>query len=171
MALTQDPRIGTDNTGAATLYVNAATALKRFGHSERALPLFLKAQEIYERLLPEGDFRRGGLYNNMALSLADLERWDEAEAYFRKAIREMELVENGELEQALSYLNLCDVLLPDDERIPEYLDRAERCLDAPHLPRDSYYTYNCDKCAPVFASYGRTAYAEELMRRKEEILK
>lgn len=171
MSLTEDPRIGKDNTGAATLYVNAATALKRFGHSDRAMPLFLKAQEIFERLIPEGSFKRGGLYNNMALSLADLERWDEAEAYFRKAIHEMALVENGELEQALSWLNLCDVLLPDDPRIPEYLDLAERLLDTPHLPRDSYYAYNCDKCAPVFASYGRPEYAEELMRRKEEILK
>lgn len=171
LGLTEDERIGKESTGAATLYVNAATALKRFERSEEAMPLFEKAREIYERELPEGSFKRGGLYNNMALALADFERWEEAEAYFLKAIHEMELVENGELEQALSYLNLCDVLLPEDPRIPEYLDRAEACMNAPGLLRDNYYAYNCDKCAPVFESYGREAFAAELRARRAEILK
>ena len=170
LSLTKDDRIGRDNVGAATLYVNAGTALLRFEQSEKAMPFFLEAQKIYERDLPEGSEKRGGLYNNMALTLADLERWEEAEQYFLKAIREMEQVENGELEQAVSYLNLCDVLLPSDPRIPDYLDLAEKCLDTETLPRDSYYAYTVDKCAPVFESYGRSAYAKTLLSRKAAIL-
>ncbi len=171
LSLTEDPRIGKDSTAAATLYVNAATALKRFGHSDRAIGYFERAELIYDRELPDTDGRKGGLYNNMALALADLERFDEAEGYFLLAIETMKKVPNGEEEQALSYLNLCDMLALSDPRIPEYLDRAEELLDTPSLPRDSYYAYNCDKCAPVFAGYGRNAYAEELLRRKAEILK
>ncbi len=170
LALTEDPRIGKESTAAATLYVNAATAMKRFGHSGRALPYFQKAELIYDRLLPDSDGRKGGLYNNMALSLADLERFDEAEAYFLLAIETMKKVKNGEQEQALSYLNLCDILALSDPRIPKYLDLAEKLLDTGSLPRDSYYAYNCDKCAPVFESYGRHEYAEELLIRRAEIL-
>ena len=170
LALTGDPRIGKDSTGAATLYVNAATAMKRFGHSDRALAYFDKAEQIYERELPDNDSRRGGLYNNKALALADLGRLDEAQDYFLRAIGTMKNVANGELEQALSYLNLCDILVFTDPRVKEYLDRAQALLDTPGLPRDSYYAFNCDKCAPVFAEYGRQEYADILLRRRAEIL-
>ena len=170
LSLTEDPRIGKESTGAATLYVNAATAMKRFGHADRALPYFQRAELIYDRELPDTDGRKGGLYNNMALALADLDRFDEAEAYFLLAIDTMKHVRNGEQEQALSYLNLCDVLLPEDLRIPVYLSEAQRLLDTESLPRDSYYAYNCDKCAPVFEEYGMADYAAELRRRRAEIL-
>ena len=170
LALTEDPRIGKDSTAAATLYVNAATAMKRFGHPERALPYFQRAELIYDRLLPDTDGRKGGLYNNMALALADLSRFDEAEGYFLLAVETMGKVQNGEQEQALSYLNLCDMLALSDPRIPEFLDLAEALLNTETLPRDSYYAYNCDKCAPVFEEYGRTEYAAELRRRRAEIL-
>ena len=170
LSLTEDPRIWKNSTGAATLYVNAATALKRFGHSESALPYFEKAELIYDRDLPDTDGRKGGLYNNMALSLADLERFDEAEGYFLLAIDTMKSVPNGEQEQALSYLNLCDILPLSDPRIEEYLDCAQALLDTQSLPRDSYYAWNCDKCAPVFAAYGRQEYADILLRRRAEIL-
>ncbi|MBR0086925.1 MAG: tetratricopeptide repeat protein [Lachnospiraceae bacterium] len=169
-SLTEDERIGKDSTGAATLFVNAATAYKSFDKSEEALPLFKKAQEIYERDLKPGEWKLGGLYNNMALSYADLGLYDEAEAYFFKAIEQMKQVKNGELEQAVTYLNLADIQYEDDPKIAEYLDLAERFLNTETLPRDSYYAYMVDKCAPVFESYGRTAFAEELMRRKEAII-
>ena len=170
-SLTEDERIGRDNTGFATLCVNAATAKKAFGHAEKALPLFKQAQEIYERELKPDDGRLGGLYNNMALAFADLEQWDDADAYFLKAIDVMSHVENGELEQAISYLNLADIQAEDDPKIEEYLDRAKKLLDTETLPRDSYYAFVADKCAPVFEGYGRREYAQELMKRKAEIIR
>ena len=170
-SLTEDERIGKDNIGTATLCVNAATAKKAFGHSVEALPYFKRAQEIYERELKPDDSRLGGLYNNMALSFADLAEWDDADTYFLKAIDVMSKVEHGELEQAISYLNLADIQAEDDPKIEEYLDKAQTLLDTKTLPRDSYYAYVADKCAPVFEGYGRQEYADELIKRKQEIIK
>ncbi len=168
-SLTEDERIGKDNTGFATLCVNAATAKKAFGRSEEALPLFTEAKRIYERELKPDDRRLGGLYNNMALSYADLGEWDDADAYFLKAIEVMSRVEHGELEQAISYLNLADIQAEDDPKIEEYLDKAEALLDTESLPRDSYYAFVADKCAPVFDGYQRQEYAQKLRQRKKEI--
>ena len=169
-SLTEDERIGKASTGAATLCLNAATAYKAFDHSDKALPLFERAQNIYERDLTPGDEKLGGLYNNMALALADLEEWDRAEEYFFKAIDIMKQVKDGELDAAISYLNLADIQPEDDPAIEKYLDEAERLLNTETLPRNSYYAFVADRCAPVFEGYGRKAYADELIRRKEAIL-
>ena len=106
--------IGPESLGAGTAYVNAATVRKAFGRAEEALPLYEKARAIYERELGPGDGRLPALYNNMALGLADLGRYEEALSLFRKAIGLLDSVEWGCLEQAVSYLNLCDTLMLRD---------------------------------------------------------
>ena len=100
----------TENIIAGTTWVNAATVCKTFGHADEALPYFELARSLYERELPEGDGRLGGLYNNMALALADLARYGEAENYYRKALATMEKIPGSELEQAVTQLNLADLL-------------------------------------------------------------
>ena len=81
-------------------YVNAATVYKAFGMAADALPLYAAAREIYEKELPADDARLGGLYNNMALALADLHRFREAEDCYRRALSVMARVEHGEAEAA-----------------------------------------------------------------------
>ena len=164
-----------DSPGAGTAYINTATAYKAFDMAEEALPLFEKAKELYEKHLAENDGRLGGLYNNMALALADLARYDEAMAYYEKALSVMRQVPNGELEQAVTYLNMAEALdarfgiEAAEQDVNVCLDRAEALLHTEHLPRDGYYAFVCEKCAPTFGYFGRFFTERELARSAEEI--
>jgi len=111
--------IGPESVGAATAYVNAATVRKAFGRPAGALPLYEKARAIYERELTAGDGRLPALYNNMALCLSDLgreepARYEEALKLFREAVKLLDTVEYGCLEQAITWLNICDTLMLRD---------------------------------------------------------
>ncbi len=164
-----------DRLADATTYINAATVYKSFGEAERAIPLFVRAKEIYEKRLAPGDSRLAGLYNNMALASADLGRFDEARRLYLSAIEIMKNVEGGKREAAISYLNLANAVeaqlgLEDGaEELEDCLDAAEELLDAEAGCGEAYYAYVCDRCAPTFDRYGRFAYAEELKERSRRI--
>ena len=49
------------------------------------------------------------------------------------------------------------------------LDEAYGLLNAEDIPRDGYYAFVCEKCAPAFSYYGYFLAAEELKQRAEEI--
>ncbi len=156
------------SVSAGTAYVNVATVYKTFNESDKALPWFEKAMTVYEASLSEDDTRLGGLYNNMALSLSDLCRYDEAISYFGRAIGIMMKAENGELEAAISYLNMANTresqlgLEGAEEYISEYCERAYELLETPSLPRNGYYAFVCEKCAPTLRYYGYFLYASKL---------
>ena len=164
-----------NNITAGTTYTNAATVCKAFSMPERSLELFGKAKEIYESLLDNGDLRLGGLYNNLGLTLVDLERFDEAVTYYNKAIEIMSKKENGELEVAITYLNLANLeearlgAEKSEEIVDEYIEKAYELLNREYLPRNGYYAFVCEKCAPTFGYYGRFLYEKELSDRAREI--
>lgn len=158
-----------------TTLVNAATAYKAFHQPTMALPLYEEARRIYESSLTETDGRLGGLYNNMALAEAELGHYDEAENLFNKALRIMEKVENGEIEQAITYCNLSDLYVARDGmeasegKVMAFMDKAKELLDTESLPRNGYYAFVCEKCAPAFGYYGYFAAEKELMKRAKDI--
>lgn len=158
-----------------TTLVNAATGYKAFGKAAEALPLYRKARTIYEAILDKNDGRLGGLYNNMALALADLQEYREAEELYHKAISVMETQETGALEVAITCLNLADLVTAEkgleagEEQTEAYLHRAEKLLNTESLPHDGYYAFVCEKCAPVFGYYGHFMTEQELNRRAKEI--
>ena len=160
---------------AGTTWVNAGTVREAFGDPVGGLDFFEKARENYEKNLPGNDERLGGLYNNMALALTSCGRWAEAKGMFLNALRVMEQQKHREPEQAITWLNLADALEaelgPEEaaEYTGEYLDRAAELLDTPDLPRNGYYAFVCEKCAPVFGHYGYFAEEAELRKRVEEI--
>ena len=160
--------------GAATTYLNGATVYKAFGKAEEAIPLFLRAREIYERELAPNDPRMGGLYNNMGLALVDLGRFPEAWEVYEKALTLMEGLEQGAPEAAITLLNMADAvrmeygMVEGDEIIGAYLDRAEELLER-HMPWDGNYAFVCEKCASVFGYYGRFLYERELTERARRI--
>ena len=164
-----------DTVTAGTTWVNAGTVREAFGDPVGGLTFFEKARANYERNLPENDGRLGGLYNNMALSLAVCGRYEEATEMFRKAIGVMKKQEYGELEQAITWLNMADAaeaaLGPEaaEETVEEYLETAEALLNTESLPRNGDYAFVCEKCAPVFGHYGWFMSEAELKRRAEEI--
>lgn len=169
-------KLGMEETvTAGTTWVNAGTVREAFGDPVGGLAFFEKARENYERNLQEDDGRLGGLYNNMALALTVCGRYEEAESMFRRALDVMAKQENGELEQAITWLNMADAaeaaLGPEaaEAVTGEYLDRAEALLNTASLPRNGYYAFVCEKCAPVFGHYGYFAAEAELRKRAKDV--
>ena len=164
-----------DTVTAGTTWVNVGTVREAFGDPVGGLEFFERARANYEKNLPDNDGRLGGLYNNMALSLAVCGRFDEAMGMFRNAIEVMKKQEYGELEQAITWLNMADTAEAAlgteqaEESVEEYLETAEKLLNTESLPRNGYYAFVCEKCAPVFGHYGWFMAEAELKRRAKEI--
>ena len=164
-----------DTVTAGTTWVNAGTVREAFGDPAAGLECFEKARRNYETNLDRTDSRLGGLYNNMALALTAVEEYAEAGKMFRLALDVMEHQEHGELEQAITWLNMADALEAEqgteaaENAVEEYLDRAAELLDTDSLPRNGYYAFVCEKCAPVFGHYGYFLKEAELKKRAEEI--
>ena len=164
-----------DTVTAGTTWVNAGTVKEAFGDPVGGLECFEMARANYEKNLSGNDSRLGGLYNNMALALTVCGRYDEAEVMFRRALDVMATQEHGELEQAITWLNMADAAEAAlgaegaEEIVEDYLDQAEELLNTESLPRNGYYAFVCEKCAPVFGHYGYFAEEAELKRRAKEI--
>ncbi len=163
------------NVGSATTYLNSATVYKAFGMAEKAIPLFEKAQKIYEQNLAPSDDRLGGLYNNMALALVDLKRFEDADSLYKKAISVMQSAGNKEPEQAITYLNMASAaeaqfgLEGAEEKITDCIQKSIKLLDKCKNQTDGNYAFVCEKCATVFGYYGYFAYENELKERCRRI--
>ncbi len=159
---------------AATTYLNAATVHHAFGQVEASLPLFVKARAIYERELSEGDPRLGGLYNNMGTALVSLKRFAEADALYQRAISVMKSVKDGDLEIAVTLLNMASAVeaekgaLDGEAEISALLDEAKTLLEA-HGKKDGHYAFVLSKAAPVYRYFGRFRYADALEERGKRI--
>ena len=186
---------------AGTTYVNIATACGAFGDHERAIRLFEKARAAYESSSQTETQLLGGLYNNMALTCTELGRCEEALALYEKAADLMGRVPDGELEQAITYLNMANTveaqlgLEAGEQQINVLVERAEELLEAKgeellgkgeaaltdgtdlramkqeERARLGYYAFVCEKCAPTFAYYGYFMTAESLTERSEELVR
>lgn len=186
---------------AGTTYVNIATACGAFGDHERAIRLFEKARAAYESSSQTETQLLGGLYNNMALTCTELGRCEEALALYEKAADLMGRVPDGELEQAITYLNMANTvevqlgLEAGEQQVNALVERAEELLEAKgeellgkgeaaltdgtdlramkqeERARLGYYAFVCEKCAPTFAYYGYFMTAESLTERSEELVK
>lgn len=186
---------------AGTTYVNIATACNAFGDYERSLELFEKARAVYEGSEFVEPQQLGGLYNNMALTCTALGRYEEALELYEKAAGVMAQVPDGELEQAITYLNMANTveaqagLEEGESRICGLVERAEellekkggellgadqallneegalRGLSREERARIGYYAFVCEKCAPTFEYYGYFLAAEGLRETAERIYK
>lgn len=167
--------VGEESIAAATVCINAATVYQAFSQPEAAFSLFERAQDIYRRELSPDDARMGGLYNNMALTLVTLGRYGEAYELYKQALAIMGKAENGALEQAITYLNMANAVEAEhgpekaEAKITQLLDMAADLLDNPSLPRNGYYAFVCEKCAPTFDYYGYFFVANDLKQRARTI--
>lgn len=174
LSLIDELKLGTAVVAGTTL-TNAATVYKAFAMPEDSIELFEKAKAIYEKELASDDSRLGGLYNNLGLTLTDLKRFNEAKVYYNKAIDVMKQNRYGELEIAITYLNLADLATAQlgaeesEKVVDKYIEKAYELLNKDYLPRNGYYAFVCEKCAPIFGYYGRFFYNKELSDRAREI--
>ena len=165
-------KLGFERTiSSGTTYVNAATVYNAFGQNERSLELFDRAKSVYEANASTDPALLGGLYNNMALACCSLERYDDALAYFDKALAAMANVPGGGLEQAITQLNIADLYEQRDgmevaeKRIYELLDSAYDLLVSCTDAEDGYKAFVYEKCAPSFSYYGYFSAASELKEK------
>lgn len=164
-----------NSRSAGITYINIATAYNAFGENKKSLEVFEKAKNTFEALENPDIDLLGGLYNNMALTLASLSRFDKALEYYDKALKCMEKVPGGELECAITYLNIADAYEAKlgsenaEERISDLLDKSYDLLINTSAPKDGYYAFVCEKCAPSFSYYGYFTAASELSRKAKEI--
>lgn len=160
---------------AATALLNVATVYKAFGKAADAVPLFEEARGIYEEKLPSDDSRVAGLYNNFALALVDLKRYEEARELYLKALAVLANVEGSEPERAITELNLATLaeaqygLEEGEAEIEARLANAEKLLLGSDLPQDGNYAFVAEKCASVFGYYGWFAVEAELKDRSKRI--
>lgn len=174
LALIDRTNLGGSVTEATTL-INIATAFKAFGMASDSIPLYEKAKEIYEKELYSDDSRLGGLYNNMALALAECRDFKRAGALFEKAVSVMKKLYGKEAELAITYCNLADLAAAENslsdcsEAVKDCLEKAMAYFDTPSLPRDGHYAYAAEKCAPTFIHYGFSEYGNELAARAVKI--
>lgn len=166
-----------DSIGGATALLNCGTSYKFLGDTSSSLKHYEAARMIYERELEPNDSRLAGLYNNMALCLTDAERFSDAEELYLRAIEVNKALPHGELNAAISYVNLAELCekslgaLDAEERIAEYLENAELLFDSESVDRDGYYAFVAEKCAPAFEYYGFFFAAQKLVKRAEDIRK
>ncbi len=170
LALTEELN-QSDMASGATIFINCATAYKAFDMADKALPLFLQAEKIYEKTLAPTDARLGSLYNNMALTLTDLHQFEEAEAAYLSALAVMEKVPRGEAECAITYINLAH-LYEDSSNLSKILgcmQKAYTLLQSVNLPHNGYYAFVLEKCAPSFEYFGDKNTCTQLLKEAERI--
>lgn len=164
-----------DSLVAGTSYVNAATAYKAFGEVQKALPLYESAKKLYEDLLPEGDMRLAGLYNNAALAYTEIGDYGQAEELFLKALEIDKNSEDGKPEAAITHCNLADLYYAklgaeqSEEKVRENLETAKKLLDEESGRKDGHYAFVLEKCASAFDFYGYFVFARDYIKRAEEI--
>lgn len=164
----------TDSVSAGTTFINAATAYSAFGEEDTAMTLFSRAKTILEAHPEAGTDLLGGLYNNMGLACAALGEYEEAYRLFAGALEAMRSESGGELEQAITHLNLADAIYAElgdkgREKIQAHLQKAKHLLTENTAERNGYYAFVLEKCAPAFRSFGDPETAEKLERMAEQI--
>ena len=162
-----------NEVSSATIILNAATTCKAFGDLERAVILYEKASLVYHEKLSPDDLRLAALYNNFATTLTDLNRLQEAEEFYNKAILLTGAKLEGLLDCAVSYVNLAHLYEKSEglesEKIEECLEKAENLLNDKRIERNPYYAFVCEKCAPSFDYFGFFLFAIKLYERSKKI--
>lgn len=171
-----------DTVTAGTTWVNAATTMKAFGKTAEAMPYYEAASRIYHSRLDPSDYRLAGLYNNMALAFGELGRCRDALDAYERAMAIMKGLPGGEMELAVTMMNLACLYenwksedgaeLSAEEREEKTgacLEQALAYLNDPQVERDGYYAFTCTKCADTFGHFGYFRVKKELEERAEQI--
>ncbi len=159
-----------ETLSGATVMLNAATTMKCFGRAAESIPVFRHVSRVYSCKLDPSDYRFPGLYNNMALSYADVGDTASAERCFGLALKLISALPDSHNDMAVTYCNMAEMYAKldlEDERIYDCMEKAWDCLSA--AAHDGYHAFTISKCAPSFDYFGYFLYAKELKERAEKI--
>lgn len=90
----------------ATTLLNVATGYRTAGRLEESLSYYTRALQIYEQILPAGDYRFAGLYNNISLLLEQLNENEKAVIFLESALKIIDRIPEAASEQASTRTNL-----------------------------------------------------------------
>ncbi len=175
VAILQDPSVDTSR-GEATVLMNAAGIYRKFGEKDKALFLYVKAVDVYEKMLDADDPRLANIYNNIALSFCLLGEYTASMELYEKAIAIVRQKKEGELEEAMTQLNIAEMFNQQygpeagKEKIAERVELAKSLIDKPELTRDTYYGLVCQKLAAGFEHLGYFDYQKEIKARATRVL-
>ena len=109
----------------ATTMLNLANAYRGFGMHADSEKRYAICEELYGRMLPEGDFLFASLYNNRGLLYQEMKEWERAVEEFQHALKIADAHPQHEIERATTRANLAAALI---EASPEGRAEAERWL-------------------------------------------
>ena len=89
-----------------TSLLNIANAYRAFGLCEQSLEFYDEVFTIYQRHIPENDFSYASLYNNRALVYQELEDYEQAVIFLKKALHIVDLYDSAKIPQATTRTNL-----------------------------------------------------------------
>ena len=162
-----------DTVSGATIFLNIATGYKAFNENEKAFSFYQKTLEVYNKKLEKTDRLFAGLYNNTALALSDLDRPEEAENYFLKALVVLEKNNDNEscADRAITYINMAHLYekIEDKNKLTDCLLKSYNLLTSEDIKKDGYHAFVLSKCAPSFAYFGYSKIANELKLQSEII--
>lgn len=161
-----------DPISVGTIYLNGATTLKAFGLTERAMPYYKKAENIYEIRLEPNDYKMAALYNNISSAYKDLGDYIQAEEACYKAVEILKHNEDCRGEIAVTLINIAHLYYdqdPFDERIYELMDKAWELLKSDKNSHDGNFAFLCSKCYPSFEFFGYFERGAELKALTDEI--
>lgn len=157
----------------ATVMLNAATTCKAFGDVNKALLIYEKVLKIYEKELAEDDVKRAGLYNNYATALVDINDFEKAEKFYKRAIELTSKQVSSLPDCAISYVNLAHLWEKKEGgeslKIEECMKKAEELLTNEEIKTDAYFAFVLSKCAPSFDYFGYFLFAKKISELSREI--
>lgn len=129
-----------DTISAATTFLNIATFYRVEGEYDKSLQCYLKTEKIYRKNLKENDERYGAFYNNLSLLYMEIGEYDKALEYGLKALSIMTLLENSEVEQAISNVNIAQMFYSknNQEKGLSYLNKGIEMFEK-YAPHDPHY--------------------------------
>lgn len=144
-----------ENFSVATIYLNMATTLKAFNKPKEALKLYNKTLKIYSLNSTPPELW-AGLYNNQAVTMADLGLLEDAEKCYFLALDKLTDTKNYYTDGAITQVNLAHLYekLGKKEQITNCLFKAVELLFNDCVIKDGYYAFVLEKCAPSFEYFG-----------------
>lgn len=157
----------------ATILINSATTQSFFGRQEEGLALYKKAASYYEETGQTESYEYATLLNNSAGVLYDLQRYDEAEENWAKAVDILKRLGHHDGDIAISLVMLAHVNYDRDnttqETVERLLDEAWDYINSEDQVRDGNYAYVLRKCAPSYDYFQRPIEAQALRDVAKEI--
>ncbi len=153
-------------TGNLTLMRARASALNACGRPADAEPVLQAAISMQERVVANGGSRMMSLTNDLALTLNDLGRYQEAADMLGRSDKAMKDIGLGRIDEAISWTNRAGILenAGDYDASLKALDKAVELLDEDHVDGENQVRRRIERSqARTFGLVGRHQVAWKIL--------